>query len=108
MPSVVEVSGVVVEVVELDVGVTGQQAPGLQLDEGGRDQQELRRHLEIEAFHLLELGDVGVDDAAQGDLVEVHLFVEDQVQQQVEGALEHRGLNLIGHGREDSYMDVVS
>ena len=53
-------------VVEVEVVVAGQQAPGLQLDEGGGDEQELGGHLEVERrSHALELAEVGVDDRRQ-------------------------------------------
>ena len=84
-------------VVEVDVGILGQQAAGLQLDERRRDEQELRGHLEVEDLHALELGEVGVHDGGQGDLVELHLLAQDQVQEQVERPLEHLGLHLVRH-----------
>ena len=78
-------------VVEVDVVVAGQQPPGLQLDQGGGDQQELGGDVEVERRRmLLELGQVGVDDGGERDLVEVDLLAQDQVQQQVERALEDR------------------
>ena len=42
-------------VVEVDVVVAGQQAPGLQLDQRGRDEQELGGDVEVELLHRLEL-----------------------------------------------------
>ena len=48
----------------------------------------------------LELGEVGVDDAGERDLVEVDLLAQDQVEQQVERPLEHRGGHLVGHRRQ--------
>ena len=41
----------------------GQQAPGLQLDERRRDEQELGRDVEVDALHALDLGAERVDDA---------------------------------------------
>ena len=52
-------------VVEIDVVVAGQQPPRLELDQRGRDQQELGGDVEVEPSMLLELGQVGVDDAGQ-------------------------------------------
>ena len=43
----------------------GQQAAGLQLDEGRGDEQELGGHVEVERLHPLDLDQVGVDDAGQ-------------------------------------------
>ena len=45
----------------------------------------------------LELGDVGVDDDREAQLVQVDLLAQDQVQEEVEGALEDRGLDLVRH-----------
>ena len=48
--------------VELEVLGAGEQPAGLELDERRRDEQELRRDLEVERFHAVELGEVLVDD----------------------------------------------
>src|SRR5215216_178632 len=46
------------------VGVRGRQQPGrLQLQEGGRDDQELGRHLQVELPHAADLGQVVLGDA---------------------------------------------
>ena len=82
-------------VVEVDVVAAGQQAAGLQLDERGGDQQELGGHVEVERLQPVELGQVGVDDRRQRHLVEVDLLAQDQVQQQVERALEDGGGHLV-------------
>ena len=52
--------------------------------------------------HALELGQVGVDDAGERDLVEVDLLAGDQVEQQVEGPLEDRGADLVRHPSENT------
>jgi hypothetical protein len=83
--------------VEVDVGPAGQQAPGLELDERGRDQQELGRDVEVEVVQPLDLGQVGVDDGRQADLVDVDFFGQDQPQQQVERAVEDGGGDVEGH-----------
>ncbi len=95
-------------VVEVEIVVAGQQAPGLQLDEGGGDEEELGGDLEIDRLHAVELGQIGVDDPLQRDLVEIDLLAQDQVQEQVEGTLEHRGLHLVGHRRETTDTRVVT
>ena len=84
-------------VVEVHVGVDREQAAGLELDQRRRDQQELGGHIEIAALHALELGQVGVDDLRQRDLVEVDLVAQDQVQQQVQGAFEDGRVHGDGH-----------
>jgi hypothetical protein len=77
-------------VVEVDVAVVGQQPAGLELDQGGGDEEELGGQVEVQLLHALELGQVGVDDVGQRDLVEVDLLAQDQVQEQVEGTLVDR------------------
>ena len=84
-------------VVEVDVGRPGQQAAGLELDERGGDQQELGGDVEIERLHPLDLGEVGVDDARQADLVEVHLLGQDELQEQVERTFVDGGLDTSRH-----------
>ena len=76
----------------------GQQPAGLQLHERGRDEQELGRRLEIDPLHALDLGAERVDDARERDLPEVDLLLEDQMQQEIERALEDRCRDLVGHG----------
>ena len=61
-------------VVEIDVGVVGQEPSGLQLDERRCDQQELGGDFEIEPFHLVELDEIRIDDLRQVDLVEIDLL----------------------------------
>ena len=55
----------------------------------------------------LELGDVGVDDDGQPQLVQVDLLAQDQVQQQVERPLEHGRLDLVGHPPIVNHTGVV-
>ena len=83
--------------VELAVVDTGQQAPRLQLDERRRDQQELGRDVEIEGVHAVELGQVLVDDRRERHLPEVDLLLEDEVQQQIEGAFVDAGVDVQNH-----------
>ena len=84
--------------VEIDVVAAGKQAARLQLDERRRDQQELGGRLEIDPLHPLDLGAERVDDARERDLPEIDLFLEDQMQQEIERALENRRRDLVGHG----------
>src|SRR5205823_13129661 len=76
--------------VEVDVVAARQQPAGLELDEGGGDEQELGGDVEVEVAHAVDLDQVGVDDRAQGDLVEVDLLAGDAVQQQVERPVADR------------------
>ncbi len=85
-------------VVEVESVVDGEQPAGLQLDERGRDQQELGRDLEVAALHSLELAQVRVDDVRKRDVVQVDFLGQDQVQEKVEGPLEDLGFDRVGHG----------
>ena len=48
-------------------------------------------------LELRQLGQVGVDDRREGDLVQVDLLAQDQVQQQIERPVEDRRLDRVGH-----------
>ena len=74
-----------------------EQAAGLELDERRGDEQELGGDVEVEAVEALDLDQERVDDLGQGDLPELHLFLEDQVQQEVERPLVDRGAHLVRH-----------
>jgi hypothetical protein len=89
-------------VVDVDVAHPRQQPAALELHEGCGDEEELGRHLEVEAAvrrleQAVGLGEEGVDDRADRHLVEVDLLAHDQVEQQVEGALEHGRAHVVGH-----------
>ena len=87
--------------VEIEVVAPGEQTTCLQLDERRGDEEELGGDVEIELLGVggdaIELGEVGVDDAAERHLVQVDLLADDEVQEEVERALEDRGLHLVGH-----------
>ena len=84
--------------VEVEVVVAGKQPSGLELDEDRRYEKELGGHLEVEFPEATQLGDELVDDRRQLDLVELHLLLQNQVQQQVEGALVDGGGDCDAHG----------
>ncbi len=83
----------------------GEQPACLELDQGGGDEEELGGDVEVEALvgalgcgdEAVELDEVGVDDRGERHLVEVDLLPHDQVEQEIEGALEHRRAHLVGH-----------
>src|SRR4029079_14943420 len=83
--------------VELDVVAPREQAPGLQLHQRRRDQQELGCRLEIDSLHALDLGAERVDDAFERDLAEVGFFLQDEMQEQVERTCEDRRRYLVRH-----------
>src|SRR5208337_2837329 len=60
----------------------------------------LRGDLEVEPLHGLDLGQEGVDDVSQDDLVEIHPLLGYQPEQQVERAFEDVGVDLVRHTSE--------
>jgi tryptophanyl-tRNA synthetase len=84
-------------VIEIDVGVLREESLALELDQRRCDEEELGGDLEIEVLHEVDLGQVGVDDAGERDLVEIDLLAQDEVEQEVEGALVDRCLHLVRH-----------
>ncbi len=67
----------------------GQQPGGLQVEQGGGDQQELAGLVEVPLVaHRPDVGDELVGDLVQGHLGHVELVLADQLQQQVERAGE--------------------
>ena len=85
----------------LDIVATGKQAPGLQLQQHRRDQEELGGHFQIQGGpHLLQGGHVLVHDVGQRHLPEVDLVPGDEMQEQVERALEDGRAHRVGHGSD--------
>ena len=70
---------------------------GLDLQQRGGHEEKVARHVQIEAVHAGHLFEVLVGDLGDGDGADVHLLAADQVQKQVEGALETVDANLVGH-----------
>ena len=56
----------------------GQEPSALQLDEGRGDDQELGGDFEVEPLHRLDLGQEGIDDVGQSDLIQVDPLLGDQ------------------------------
>ena len=73
--------------VVLDVVGPGQQLARLELDQDRRDHQELAGGLHVEGLASRHLGDEGVDEVRDPDLVDVDLVVRHELQQHVEGPL---------------------
>ena len=84
-------------IVEVDVVTTGQEPTRFELDERCGDQQELGGDVEIDDLQTFDLGQVGVDDSAQRDVVDVDLLFEDQVEEKVEWPLEDGGCHRKCH-----------
>src|SRR5690606_25804577 len=60
-----------------------------------RHHQELAGPVQVQVRQVLDRGQVLLGDPRDGDVVDVHLFPADQVQQQVEGALEVGQVNHV-------------
>ena len=82
----------------VDVVRSRQETAGLQLQKHGRDQEELGGDFQIEGgLHGFQGGDVGVDDVGEGNFPQIDLLSGDEVQEQIERALEDRGAHRVGH-----------
>src|SRR5207249_8372048 len=67
----------------------GQQPGGLEVEQGGRDNEELAGLVEVPVVaHRPDVGDELVGDLVQRDLGDVQLVLADQLQQQVERPAE--------------------
>ena len=88
--------------VDVDVVAAREQPPRLELDERRRDEQELGGAVEVDPLHLLDLGAEDVDDPGERDLPEIDLFLEDQVQEEVERAFEDRRRDLVRHAGQST------
>src|SRR6202012_3664909 len=75
----------------------GQQPGRLQIEQRGRDHQEVAHLVQIPAVRTFgEVGDELVGDLGERHFGDVELVLGDQRQQQVEGTLEHIQVNLEG------------
>ena len=88
------------EVLLVGLVASGKEPPALQLDEGGGDDQEFGGDLEVEPLHRLDLGQEGVHDVGERDLVQVDPLLGDEPQQQVERPCEDVGADLVCHEAE--------
>ena len=59
------------------------------------------------AVHAVELGEVRVDDLRERHLPELHLLLEDEVEQEVEGPLVDRGADRVRHRTELPAVDPL-
>jgi hypothetical protein len=77
-----------------------QQHARLDLDEHRRHQQVLGGQLEVVLADLIDVGQVLARDVGQRDVEDVEVLLADQVEQQVERALEGVEEDLEGIGRD--------
>ena len=83
--------------VELGHLRAGQQAADLELDERRRDQQELGGDVEIDPVDRLDLDEERVDHLGDLDVPDVHLFLQDEMEEELERPLVHRDADGVGH-----------
>ena len=74
-------AGVFLGVQFFEFGVTRQQHPALDMDEGGRHVDELGGELNVELGGPLDVFEVLLGDAGDGNVVDVDLLLTDEVQQ---------------------------
>jgi hypothetical protein len=87
-PGEQQVAGLQQREVVLVVDRSARQQPGdLEVEQRGRDHQELGGALEV-GPHRLEVGQELVGDLRERDVTDVELVLADQAEQQVEGAVE--------------------
>ena len=92
------VSSISEKILDLLALLDGQQASCLQLDKGSRDHQEPCRRLEVDGVQAVTQGpEVVSGDVGEVDLRDLDLTSGSQVEQKVEGALEHVELHLVRH-----------
>ncbi len=79
---------VVAEGERVRIDVDGKERFRLPLDQRRRHHEEIRRDVEVEFLHQPDVGEVLVRDPRNRDLRDVELVTLDQVEEQIEGALE--------------------
>ena len=75
-------------VVEIDLVVVGKQRRAFSSTSVAAINKNSVATIEI--LHPFEFSEIGIDDLRQSDLIEIDLFAQDRVQQQIEGPVEHR------------------
>ena len=80
------------------------------MDQRRRHHQELTGDVEIQVLHQLDVVEVLLGDQRDRDVVDVHLVLANEVQEQIERPLEGVELDLVGVGRRfeiDVFRHVV-
>ena len=72
----------------LQGGGPGQQVPGLQIHQLGRHREEVAGRVQLVLGELLHIGKVFRGDLGHEDILDVHLRLLDQVEQEIEGSVE--------------------
>jgi hypothetical protein len=71
-----------------------QQHPGLDLHQGSRHHQELAGNVEIQLLHQVQVIEILLGDDGDLNVVHVHLVLLDQMNEQIERAVEALQLDL--------------
>jgi hypothetical protein len=77
-------------------GIHGDEHLGLDVDEGGRHDHEVPRHVQVQLPHQVQVLHVLARDGGDGDVVDVDLVLANEVQQQVQRPLEEREMDARG------------
>ena len=81
-----QVGELVIELDWLD-DLLGQKRGCLDLQQRGRDDEEVTRDIEIEVLHAFDLGKILIGDVGDGDRPDVDLLTRDEREQQVKWSL---------------------
>ena len=73
-----------------------QNRARLDVDQRRRHHQELAGDVQIQLLHQLDVGEVLLGNQRDRDVVDVHLVLLDEVNQQIERPLERFELDLVG------------
>ena len=68
--------------------LAGQHQARLEFEQGGDEDEELSREVEVELASALEMIDIGDDDVGEVDLEQIDLLAQDERQQQIERTRE--------------------
>jgi len=71
---------------------------GFDVDERGRHVDEFGGDIHIEFLELVEVGEVLGGDYGDGDVMNVHFLLFDEVEEEVERAFEERNRDFVGRG----------
>ena len=86
----------------------GQEHPALDDHQGGGHHDELAGHVDVQRAHLLKVGQILRGDAADGDVVDVHLLLANEVEEEVKGPLEGlEGDLVVVEERQSGVQDAL-
>ncbi len=87
--------------IALGTGFRRQEHPGLDVDECGRHLQKFTGQVDVEVLDQLDVLQVLLGDPGDGNVVDVHLFLADQMQQEVQRPLKVGQSHLVAFAAVD-------